>query len=151
MREIKFRAKRIDNSEWAYGSLLQSEIDVNQRFVKCQIHVPFADNFSIAVHDVFPETVGECTGLKDKNNVEIYEGDICKVLYTDWMSKPYNDERTIDQYLFDISLTGIVKYEFNGFFFVEDIEDGYPNTMNVGKYGRIQVIGNIHQTPELLK
>lgn len=71
MREYKFRGQRKDNGEWVYGSLLQSEIDVNQLNVKCQIHERFAHDFSISVHDVKPETVGQWIGYND-----LYEGDI---------------------------------------------------------------------------
>lgn len=61
--------------KWVYGSLLQSEIDVNQLNVHCQIHGRFADDFSITVYDVDPRSVGQWTGSHDINNHRIYEGD----------------------------------------------------------------------------
>lgn len=139
MREILFRGKRIDNGEWVYGGLLQSEIDVNKIAVKCQIHERFADSFSITANDVDPKSVGEFTGLKDKNGKEIYEGDIIEAT-----TIFPNDHKIIGQVYFDS----------RGIWMAKEIHHEYLETEYLFELtkqpGRTEIIGNIHEHPELL-
>lgn len=73
-REIKFRGKRLDNGEWAYGNL-QQQVVKNEEWYITSITSPF-NEFLNESHIIDPKTVGQYTGLKDKNGKEIYEGDI---------------------------------------------------------------------------
>lgn len=73
MREILFRAKRIDNGEWIEGL---PSCDINGNLTEFEVYRGFA-NCEIA--DVDSETVCQWTGLTDKNNRKIFEGDICKI------------------------------------------------------------------------
>lgn len=92
------------------------------------------------------------TGLKDKNGKEIYEGDIIRILYTDWCSKSNDDNRTLEQYLVDISRIGFV--DFSDSSWVVKIKNRYgeytDNSIYHGKHGFIEIIGNLYENPELL-
>lgn len=126
MREIKFRGKRLDNGEWLYGSLLVSHFkdDKKERYFITQ----FSGNYTFE-HEVNPATVGQYTGLKDKNGREIYEEDILL------------DESGV--YAVVYYSMGTFCVDFGEGFDLQYFTDGIHEICDVG--------GNIHDNPELLK
>lgn len=126
MREILFRGKRIDSGEWVYGTMYKIAIDIN----------PFilTGGKRGCSYQVDEETVGQYTGLKDKNGTRIFEGDIVRC-----------GTGRICKVTFFISpgVSGFDLVPIDGF--------DAPPPHRWSLFSDTEVIGNITDNPELLE
>lgn len=155
MRIIKFRGKDVKTSHWVYGGFhehiditpaaLYKDAESRENHIKEHTHyLIIQDTFSdycmprkIQCFDVTSETVGQFTGLYDKNGKEIYEGDI-----VEWEKD---------------GLMYVVRF-WRGMFFAsvqecnEGILGGFPlHALTEYEYKKCKIVGNIYDNPELLK
>lgn len=150
MREILFRGKRVDNGEWEIGYLVTGEyyLDREPMTVIMPFDLTFYPRCEVGGwEEVIPATVGQFTGLTDANEKKIFEGDFVRMKYA-----VNGRKRTF--------IKGVVKYE-NGAFLVyyyshgrqtQGLLCGFTNSFHTEDEGLFcEVIGNIHDNPELLE
>ena len=131
-RTIKFRGKSIYSEDWLYGSLVKIEKD---RYAV----IPPLNNIeigkSIGMYEVYPETVGQFTGLLDKDGKEIYEGDILHTITFGFNPEEY---------------TAIILYRNCSFQLSNGRNLFYFGQSDLTKMDDTIVIGNIYDNPELI-
>ena len=145
MREILFRGKRAKNKEWIYGSVLV-ERDYPGTVIVTKENHNVVTKADVYYFDVIPETVGQYTGLTDKNGKQIFEGDILGAKHPKQMKAvpclvKYGEYKDED---------GLSDCRYLGFCLqalgkccsiLTPLSDGIE----------YEVIGNIHDNPELLE
>ena len=123
-----FRGKEKDSGKWIYGDLRHIS-DGHGGYILCIVDNINGRNNDVTGVEVIPETVGQCTGSMDKNRTKIFEGDIVQA-FTRYGTK----------HIYPI------KYRNGTFWF------GNWNWIEfLDRFQFREVIGNIHDNPELLK
>ncbi|EJY7350909.1 YopX family protein [Listeria monocytogenes] len=126
MRGIEFRGKIVGAEGFVYGKLL-APLASGNAYIAYDVNEVRSFVYISRSEKVDPETVGQYTGLKDKNGKKIFEGDIC------W--EEHNE------------CYGVVKFEEGKFLYVwENIAEDLWEVAD-----DIEICGNIHENPELLE
>lgn len=138
MREIIFTGKRKDNGEWVEGFLIKGKKTyiVTKNAAKYMVVSVVSYMACVEFVEVIPETVGQYTGLTDKKSKKIFEGDIVSF-------------KRVNALGYTTSRVGDVRYynELPIFYIMATTGDAWDWV----ECENIEVIGNIHDNPELLE
>ena len=156
--EYKFRGKGIASNEWYYGDLI---IDEGRYYICLQVndHIK-RDDYEVYMIEVIPETIGQYTGLHDKNGKEVFEGDVVEyydkykyiVCFGKYNKNPKNCAKAI---VIGFYLKEIKTGEIEELYIINNVIVKFPAHCAESEQGiecfKLEVIGNIYDNPELLK
>lgn len=143
-RIIKFRGKSIADGSWVYGDLVHTSSNKTAIW-------PTEKGHDGGMIEVRPNTVGQYTGLRDRNGVEIYEGDVVCQL---WKTTIADDNMAYDA---NGKQTGIVSIRTRGVCLSpclseNDVTETSVLTKNIPVTGkRSEIIGNNHDNPQMFE
>lgn len=137
MREILFKAKRLDNGEWVEGNLITNERNENQKYIGYIFDERNGVIEDFDLVEVIPDTICQYTGLTDKNGQKVWENDICdrKEKYPEIVTYNKGDWQLDYSYVFG--------------------KEMHTDACNLGFYvcerNCVEVIGNIFDNADLLE
>ena len=160
MRDYLFRGKRKDNGEWVTGFYVHYDDTKDNHKDDCDYIVGIHTGEHFPFFEVIPETVGQYTGLTDKNGVKIFEGDVFKFNDEAWESYytacgTEYDSCEVKNYGVigfdeDRSCFDFVQYKFNENSVEADLHENHDIEF-ADFISEFEIIGNIHDNPALLK
>lgn len=155
-RQIKFRGKRVNGGEWV------ESMTISHGTIKRKSHDIFFETGENAWVGVIPETVGQFTGLVDKNGKEVYEGDVLRAKefenYFMHEDDDFLDAFPLDELKGDLKKEYVSQVRFEDGGFILEIPDCiislcafFGNMKKSRPIFECEVIGNIHDNPELIE
>lgn len=154
-RDIIFRGKSIDTGKWLYGHLFNYGLTAPTNVSCISVCVPASWEKAYSLYAVHPDTIGQYTGLTDKNGDKIFEGDILLLKISDGSIRHFvvewaNENRILKSlkgFQHDSNPIRISGWCFNweGNRLYPSIIDGVPDNE------RMEIVGNVYDNPELPK
>ena len=143
MREILFRGKRTINGDWVYGDFMRGN---ERKSLRDSIFVYDSETQSFNDYEINPSTLGQYTGLTDKNGKRIFEGDILHIAKNaDGLGGYYQPP-------LDYHVNVVVKWDLCAWMWETLCEDKrYISFPDAWCHYECEVIGNIHDNPDLLE
>lgn len=162
-REILFRGKRVDNGEWVYGRGLQQckdelgneIVSIFTDVVKSEKYIKKEGRYTLYYTPVKAETLGQYTGMKDKNKKKIFDKDILKFILPDgtiryFVVKWASEDRILKPLSNFVPDGNPVR--INGWCFNWNGNCLYPSVIDgVSDNEIMEIVGNIYDNPELIK
>lgn len=155
MRDIIFRGQRIDSKEWVYGYYTNCHHTELEEHTTGHFIIEYPDKW----HEIYTDTIGQYTGLCDKNEEMIFEGDIIKYTF-DSPSDPTATENGLKErigrvFWSDWRASFAVTGGRNGSASLNQDVERYVRGRQIYEYVRgantVEVVGNIHENKELLE
>ena len=140
MREILFRGKRRDNGDWIYWDMLGHITTHTGKISKYTQKTKYGESYYYYAYQLWNRidhsTIGQYTGLKDKNGKRIFEGDVV-VLHGRSLPRWYHEGQHV-----------VVEYDGSGFVPLCEYDSDCGDFVIAGE---CEIIGNVHDNPELMR
>ena len=145
MREILFRGKRLDNGKWVDGNLFVSDTDG-------RTYILIGSRIVTIEWEVDPSTIGQYTGLTDKNGKQIFEGDIVEAILTRADGCSELTLTRIEKGIIGYDLTGMLGLQVDRIGSCEPVWSDFFYELDLSGLildNSFEVLGNIYDNPEI--